>query len=371
MAGTEKTLNAIRLANEAAVETRPWGDFLACLNDLVGGVFANLEIIDLASGRYVELQSTKHIDTNESYLEYYQSKNPRIERLLMTRQSPIVHDHQAFSETDIDRSEFYADFLAPHGLRYFAGISACHTRELFAGFSIQRATSHGNIDTDELTKLEALLPHLKAALGTYMKLGELQRQVDALTAMGDAANQPRVALGADGEVHFTNTAANAVFQRFPAMLRAGRLHLGDAANQAALEAMLSSISRGIGPAPGADTSFVLKGFGEPASPIKAHLSAIRSVDRANYPSGSVATLLLAVMPLAANLPQDALQRTFALSSAELELVRSLSAGASLREAAEHRQVRYDTVRKQLRSVMSKMGVHRQSDLQSLLTWVRT
>ena len=75
--------------------------------------------------------------------------------------------------------------------------------------------------------------------------------------------------------------------------------------------------------------------------------------------------------LAANLPQDALQRTFALSSAELELVRSLSAGASLREAAEHRQVRYDTVRKQLRSVMSKMGVHRQSDLQSLLTWVRT
>ncbi|NNJ75311.1 MAG: hypothetical protein HKP56_09140 [Anderseniella sp.] len=57
MAGTEKILSAIMLANKAGVSERPWQDFLNALNDLIGGVFSNLEMVDLSSGRYVELKS--------------------------------------------------------------------------------------------------------------------------------------------------------------------------------------------------------------------------------------------------------------------------------------------------------------------------
>jgi len=36
LAGTEKILSAIRLANEAGIGERPWEDFLNSLNDLIG-----------------------------------------------------------------------------------------------------------------------------------------------------------------------------------------------------------------------------------------------------------------------------------------------------------------------------------------------
>ena len=371
MAGTEKILSAIRLANEAGVGERPWEDFLNSLNDLIGGVFSNLEIVDLSSGRYVELQSTEHIGINESYLDHYQSKNPRIDKLLTTRQSAIVHDHQAFSEADIDRDEFYNDFLAPHGLRYFAGIAALHTPELLAGFSVQRSMAHGNIGTEQVAVLESLLPHMKTSLQTYMKLGELRRQTEALQAMCDVAELPTVAIGRDCQVHYANTAGARVLRQYPAMSRNGRLYLGDELNQSAMETWLAGLARDGQDAEDGDDSFVLNGLTGSAAPAKARLSPILSPETQGYPSDVVAVFVFEAPAPADTLPRNALQRTYELSHAELELIEALSAGASLREAAEHRQVRYDTVRKQLRSVMSKMGVRRQSDLQSLLTWVKT
>lgn len=370
MAGTEKILGAIRLANEAGLGERPWEDFLNSLNDLIGGVFSNLEIVDLSTGRYIELRSTEHIGINESYLDHYQSKNPRIEKLLTTRQSAIVHDHLAFSETDIDRDEFYSDFLAPHGLRYFAGVAAHHTHELLAGFSVQRSMAHGNIGADEVAVLECLLPHMKTSLQTYMKLGELRRQTEALQAMCHVAEQPMVAIGSDCKVYLSNTAGARVLRKYPVMLRNGRLYLGDELNQLAMEARLRVLARHDQDAEDGDDRFILNGLTGSATPVKGKLSPISNPEAQGYPSDVVAVFAFEIPAATDTLPRDALQRTYELSRAELELIEALSAGASLREAAVHRQVRYDTVRKQLRSVMSKMGVRRQSDLQSLLTWVR-
>lgn len=371
MAGTEKILTAIRLANEAGVGERPWEDFLKSLNDLIGGVFSNLEIVDLSSGRYVELKSTENIGINESYLEHYQSKNPRIAKLLTKRQSAIVHDHLAFSEADIDRDEFYNDFLAPNGLRYFAGIAALHTPDLLAGFSVQRSMAHGNIGTEQVAILETLLPHMKTSLQTYMKLGELRRQTQAFQAMCDVAEQPMVAIGSDCRVHFSNTAGARVLRRFPAMLRNGRLYLGDELNQLAMEARLVALARHDNNVGQGDDRFILNGLTGSATPVKGKLTSVSEPENQGYPSDVVAMFAFDMPAAADTLPRDALQRAYELSHAELELIEALSAGASLREAAQYRQVRYDTVRKQLRSVMSKMGVRRQSDLQSLLTWVKT
>jgi len=72
LAGTEKILSAIRLANEAGIGERPWEDFLNSLNDLIGGVFSNLEIVDLASGRYVELQSADDRGTGFEAIKWVQ-----------------------------------------------------------------------------------------------------------------------------------------------------------------------------------------------------------------------------------------------------------------------------------------------------------
>lgn len=371
MAGTEKILSAIRLANEAGVGERPWEDFLNSLNNLIGGVFSNLEIVDLSSGRYVELKSTEHIGINENYLEHYQSKNPRIAKLLTTRQSEIVHDHLAFSETDIDRDEFYNDFLAPHGLRYFAGIAAHHTPELLAGFSVQRSMAHGNIGIEQVAILKKLLPHMKTSLQTYMKLGELRRQTEAFQAMCHASEQPTVAVGRDCKVCFSNTAGSRILRKYPAMLRNGRLYLGDQINQLAMEARLAMLARDGPDAEIGDDRFILTGLARSATPVNATLSPIRNPETQGYPNDAVAVFVFGIPARADTLPSDALQRTYELSCAELELIEALSTGASLREAAVHRQVRYDTVRKQLRSVMSKMGVRRQSDLQSLLTWVKS
>lgn len=67
-----KILSAIRLANEAGVGERPWEDFLNALNDLIGGVFSNLEMVDLSSGRYVELKSADDRGTGFEVIKWVQ-----------------------------------------------------------------------------------------------------------------------------------------------------------------------------------------------------------------------------------------------------------------------------------------------------------
>ena len=62
------------------------------------------------------------------------------------------------------------------------------------------------------------------------------------------------------------------------------------------------------------------------------------------------------------LDADSLRQSYKLSEAEVSLALVLDAGSSLRDVAREREVSITTVRSQLYSLMSKLGVRRQVDL---------
>jgi DNA-binding CsgD family transcriptional regulator len=57
---------------------------------------------------------------------------------------------------------------------------------------------------------------------------------------------------------------------------------------------------------------------------------------------------------------------FGFTRAECRLAELLTSGYSLKDAAEQRGVTYETVRSQVKSIFSKTGAQRQSELMGLL-----
>ncbi|MEP3275924.1 MAG: hypothetical protein ABJN26_24675 [Stappiaceae bacterium] len=367
--GAEAVSEAISFAHEAALGDRPWSDFLHRLNGLIGGVFANLEIVDLKTGRYIELNSTENLEVNEEYLEHYYSINPRISKLLMPLRHEIVHDYQIFSDTDMDRNEFYNDFLAPHDLRYFAGVCTLHTAELFAGFSIQRAKSHGNIDEEQLTILHHLLPHLKQAVKTHLKVSQLKSQIAQSNAFREAVERPAITLDKRGKVLSINPAGDRLLLQIPALVDDGVIQLDTSLDTLLLNNALQRMAGSQKERDGTET-FIIKGDQE-TGPLHFELvSCHHSGGRIPKENEPVALLMLRSNERTEASSDNALSRTYDLTQAELSLLKLIWQGATLRESAQIRGVQYETARGQLKSIMAKFDVNRQTDLVRLLATIR-
>lgn len=67
---------------------------------------------------------------------------------------------------------------------------------------------------------------------------------------------------------------------------------------------------------------------------------------------------------------DLIQHTFGLTLAETAVALLLAQGENLRSIAEQRQVSYETARTHMKSLFSKMGARRQSEIVALITKVR-
>ena len=84
------------------------------------------------------------------------------------------------------------------------------------------------------------------------------------------------------------------------------------------------------------------------------------------PGGAASDAVVAVLIASSNelstFPIQTLRRLYSMTGAEAELVRLLVEGASLRQAAERREVTLNTARTQLRAIFLKTGTKRQSEL---------
>jgi len=81
-----------------------------------------------------------------AYLDHYAGLNPRIPALINGKPGTLVTDYTVLDESGMSRNEFYEEFLAPVGYRYFVGgILSVADRES-ALFSVQRATRQGHVE---------------------------------------------------------------------------------------------------------------------------------------------------------------------------------------------------------------------------------
>ena len=347
----------------AVLDPREWQPFLENLSTVSGGVRTHMfwhdtdkmQDLGLLAGGYDP-------EAIASYTDYFSPMNPWVERFSQASAGEVLYSEQMCPRDRLEKTEFYNDWVRPNEDILGGGGSVLFKddkRAVLLGGNIRRR------DVDQLEQewmqLVALLtPPLQMALRISRAVAEeaLEKTVApvagresdfALLVVSDTrrllhANANGLAMLERGEmiridrqnlVSFVRTEKNQALQQAVGPDRVGPVSFGTSTRDASLHAECH-VARIDLDAAMRQTRFVL-GIPEAGN-----------------------AYLLTLHPRAA--PTRPVLARLGLTRAEIRVVTALAAGSGARELAERSELSIHTVRNQLKSAMSKIGVHSQRAL---------
>jgi DNA-binding CsgD family transcriptional regulator len=268
---------------------------------------------------------------------------------------------------------FWQDVMAPLNITsgIFSLLRTPEENRRAVIMNIGRAGDRPKYGAADISRMEALIPHLRRALGVLLDAPPAQTPMadDLYNAIG----APVFFLGADARVVRRNRAADALLEAGDGIeLRDGKLCLWDAAAQSELNAALvRTIGEGWS-AKFRNGAELMARRQSGASPFVLVATPVG----ADNPIAAVASQVrCALFVLEEKLRADArlperLQRLYGLTSAETEICVEIASGALLSEIAKGRGTTTQTVRTQVKSSLRKTGARRQADLAALVNRLR-
>jgi len=294
------------------------------------------------------------------FTDEWHTRDPRDRGVpLLLAGQKVVTDQDIFAPEEMRRSAFF-DFLAAHGLGWFAAVGFRSGSDLWA-LSIQRRLTDPPFEASEKCTLGQLSQRLTETATLSKAVGRV-----VLSGMTNAlalVSQPALALDRLGFVLDINSAAEQLFDDDVRVFNR-RLLVRDQTARGALDTFINRLR--VTP----DTATL------PAAPIVVQrrvkrplLIRILPVDvAARSPFlGARALLVISDFSRKRVVPADMLSAAFGLSPAEAKLTAIIAKGHSLDEAAEQLSIARETARNQLKAVFAKTNTHRQSELVALLS----
>ncbi len=285
--------------------------------------------------------------------------NIRPARLAAANYPGFVSDHDFFTDQELDNDPVYRDFYRKRGLGWATGTMLDTPSGDSIVFSFERAYNKGPVPAATVKQFDLLRPHLvrAALLSSRLGIERAKATANALQSLG----LPGAVLYRGGKL----LAANDLFEQLmPSFFqdRHERLSLADLAADALLADALGRRTLAVGR--GAVNSIPVAAT-ESHPPLILHLLPVCG---AAHDVFMRATSLLVVTPVdRAIVPKaQVLQGLFDLTPAEARVARGIGEAQSIETVALSLGVSNETVRTQLKAVLSKTGLSRQQELISLL-----
>lgn len=343
--------------HEAGLVPSLWPALLADLGAAIGGnggaVFA------VRDGYARAVNSPNHDGIMELFMHGgWSSRDKTLPRALALNYSGFISERELFSEVELDEDEVYRQFFRKYGLDYRAGtIISLPVGDTIA-VTIFRTREQGAVQNETISFLDGLRPYLARAALTASRFGfeRALAQAEALQTVG----LPGAMLRASGQV----VAVNALFEQLVPSLfldRSKRLVVADTLADAmlanALLAAQHARKQAVWSIPVAATLY--------RRPMIMHLIPVCG---AAHDIFAQADLMLVVTPVdRATIPSaEVLQGLFDLTPAEARVARSIGDAQTVDTIALALGVSRETVRSQVKAVLSKTGLSRQQELISLL-----
>jgi DNA-binding CsgD family transcriptional regulator len=288
--------------------------------------------------------------------------NPRLPRFAALNYNGFLSDLDVFTIEEMDREPVYTEFFRKNHTGWVVGTQVESPGGDAIVFSFERQYEKGPYDKAISARLDPLRPHLaRAALFSWrIGLERAQAMAQALETVG----LPAAILRGQGRLF----AANDLMQRLmPQVVRdtARRVTLVDAAADALLEDALARISeRGL--ATGAAVSSLAIRAAEDREAMIAHVLPVRGSAHDVFATAD-AILLVTPVRIANAIDSSLLKALFDLTPAESRIAQGIAMGETLEAVARRYGISPGTARSQLKSVMTKTGVGRQTELALLLS----
>jgi DNA-binding CsgD family transcriptional regulator len=354
----------------AAVPSR-WPDALQAIADCFGDVGANL-IYRRDDGRIATIVTPSLAIAQRDYEQNWWQHDPRFSRSIERGYMDgldVITDRHVCTDDEVENHSFYRGFLAPHGLRWFAGLNISPDRRLGVALAIQRSNTKVRYSNDDLMLLSRLGRHVENALRLGIRL--LNAEIANL-GLGDALARFRIGvllLDYSGRVAYSNSAADGLMGS-SLTVAAGRLKTRATSEQTALQAAISSILVERVDALPENPQPILVQDQAAGEFLAVYVLPLR------LPTREIAERLLAeirgavlIVPSSPGEPPDPaiVRDVLGLTLGEARVAALVGSGLPPREAAVQLGIAEETARTTLKRVFGKVGVSRQSELSALLT----
>jgi DNA-binding CsgD family transcriptional regulator len=285
--------------------------------------------------------------------------NSRMHRSLARKNAGFMRDSDLFTHDELQRDEFYNDFLYPRGYGWVACSHFPLPNGDFVSVSFERNFSRGEFEDGYIGFLDDLRPHFgrAAVLSARLNLERARGMAEALNALGI----PGAVIHSNGKLY----AGNERFHRLipDSVMDRRRVTLADGAADKLLADALArlEIMNAIGQSrsiPVAATATAL--------PMIFHLLPVRGVANDIF-AQSIALLIVTPVDRKSVPAAEVLQGLFDLTPSEARVARSIAEGSAIDQIANAAGVSRETVRTQLAAVLGKTGVRRQADLVAMLS----
>lgn len=267
------------------------------------------------------------------------------------------------SESEWRSSVYYKDWCRVHNIFHVMAADIVTTDGSVYGLRITRPESEPAFSQRDLDLGRMIMPHIRRALNMHLALHH-DRQVMSLYSTVTARLMVGVViLDQNGQVLESNPAAKGILDAQDGLrISGGMLEAEYASDNRKLQrlvkdALLSSL---------ASASVMTEGISiaRPSGQLNWGLvvQSISSGDNAEAKSRPCVAVFMRNTDDKVDPSAHLAQQLFQLTSAETALVIQLTHGLTLEEAAKALGIRLNTARAHLRSIFSKTGARRQSEL---------
>ncbi len=350
----------------AGAGRQPWEAALNTISAVCDAWAVQLIAIDKLSGTalFSHYGGIASPEAHLTYLRDYQRDDPRAPLVFAPVAQDWTHCHEAFSDAQVAASPFYQDFLIPVGARYVSIVKLVNDDAMGIVLGILRGVGKPPLEASFIAWIDRLRQHFSEALAIYRQLSTLHLERTVGKEILDRLRHPILLVDAAGMLRHANAAARDAFASGLAIRVVNdKLQCSNRSDDKALAQALDALVIAAPTSRGNERRFIrLRGTGAHQR-YGISLSALRPAETL----GAFGPLPLAMLVLhdgsqTAQCDPFVIQELFDLTPAEADVGALLSLGNSLDEIATLRHVALSTVRSQLRTLLSKTGTARQSDL---------
>jgi DNA-binding CsgD family transcriptional regulator len=344
---------------EAAMDAVLWGRALDIASQVTGGYGAAL--LPIAGQAIPNVPVGEAIgQVSEHYFrDGWHLRDQRHAGIPLLMRAGVVDDTDFVDLDVIKKHPYYQEFLAPHGLRWFAGIKVACGTDVWC-LSIQLRIEQGPLPPEDKVRLAALSRSLStsAALARALAASAVSGALSAF----EMSNTAVALINRHGDVYRMNAAAEALLKG-DVRISGRRVVTRDPAPAAALNRAIHRLMwQTIGAAISAPV--VLPRSNQ--SPVVAYPAKLSAVS-ANALADCQAIVIFVDPDERRSPPESVLQSGFLLTATEAKLAAGLATGASLDDVSNELQITKQTGRTHLKRIFEKMGIGRQSELVVLLS----
>lgn len=329
-------------------------DDLARLADAQGGFLfaANEKILNWTASEQLRGSMLRTISGD------WLTRGQRMRRVAAARHAGFVTEHDVYTDEELAADPMYRDFMWPAGFGWAAGFALPLPTGDRVFLSVERLRERGPVDREAVRKLDILRPHLarSALLSARLQLERARVASETLALIG----LPALVMDDRGKV----LAANHLIEALAEHVHWGandRVSIRDRAADALFQQTLKTFGLD---ASAPVRSFPLRGVDASAAMV-AHAVPIRGTARDIFVR-CAGILVLTPVALPNAPPVELIQSLFDLSPAEARVARHLATGSTVGEIASADGVSSNTVRTQVRGVLEKTGLRRQTEVVALL-----